>query len=122
MAAVTWFQRTIDLDTFIDHKLRPLAKQKSQKHDALLNGSCRAVSFEDGVLTLGFYMDAHHKKTVEQTQMRKDYEELASKILGEPVTIRCILAERAPRPIRSPLVEHAVTKHGAKIVSGHEES
>ncbi len=111
----------IDLETFIDQKLRPLAKAKAMKFDALLNGSCRAMSYESGVLTLGFYMDAHHKKTVEQTQTRKVYEELASQIFGEPVTIQCILAEKAPRAIKSPLVQHAVQAHGAKIVSGDEE-
>jgi DNA polymerase-3 subunit gamma/tau len=112
---------TIDLDTFVDHKLRPLAKQRSQKLDALLNGSCRAVSFEGGVLELGFFMDAHHKKTVEQPATRKIYEELASQLLGEPVTIRCILSPRPAKAIKSPLVEHAVKTHGAKIVSGDEE-
>jgi len=111
----------IDLDTFIDHKLRPLAKQKSQKLDALLNGSCRAVSYEGGVLTLGFFMDAHHKKTVEQAATRKEYEALASQIFGEPVTIQCILAEKTPKAIKSPLVQHAVQAHGARIVSGDEE-
>jgi DNA polymerase-3 subunit gamma/tau len=112
---------TIDLETFIDEKLRPLAKQKSMKLDALLNGSCHAVSYEGGVLTLGFYQDAHHKKSVESTQFRKSYEELASQILGEPVTIRCILAQKPPRPIRSKLVAHAVKNHGATIVTGNEE-
>jgi DNA polymerase-3 subunit gamma/tau len=111
----------IDLDTFVDQKLRPLAKQRAMKFDALLNGSCRAVAYEDGVLTLGFYMDAHHKKTVEQAQTRKVYEELASQIFGEPVAIQCILAEKAPRAIKNPLVQHAVQAHGAKIVSGDEE-
>jgi DNA polymerase-3 subunit gamma/tau len=112
---------TIDLDTFIDQKLRPLAKTRELRLDALLNGSCRAVSYEAGELTLGFYADAHHKKTVEQSATRKIYEELATQILGEPVKIRCIIAERAPRAIKSPLVEHAVRAHGAKIVNEDEE-
>lgn len=112
---------TIDLDTFIDLKLRPLAKQKQMKLDALLNGSCRVVSYEGGVLTLGFYMDAFQKQTVEQAQTRKIYEELASQILGEPVTIQCILADRQPKPIKSALVKHAMEKHGATVVSGDEE-
>jgi DNA polymerase-3 subunit gamma/tau len=113
---------TIDLDTFIDQKLRPLAKQSSQKLDALLNGSCKAVSLEGGVLTIGFFMDAHHKRTVEQPSTRKRYEDMASQILGEPVTIRCILAQRPAKVTKSPLVQHAVQAHGAKIVSADEES
>lgn len=112
----------IDLETFVDEKLRPLARQKAMKFDALLNGSCRAVSYDAGVLTLGFFVDAHHKKTVSETQTRKVYEELASQVFGEPVTIQCILAAKPPKPIRSPLVKHAVETHGAKIVSGDEES
>jgi hypothetical protein len=112
---------TIDLDTFVDQKLRPLAKQRSQKLDALLNGSCRAMSFENGVLTLGFYIDAHHKKTTEQPSTRKVYEEMASQLLGEPVTIQCILAQRPAKAIKSPLVQHAVKAHGVKVVSGDEE-
>lgn len=112
---------TIDLDTFIDQKLRPLAKQRTQKLDALLNGSCRVVSYSGGVLTLGFFQDAHHKKTVEETQNKKVYEELASQLLGEPVTIKCIVADRQPKAIRSALVKHAVETHGAKVVSADEE-
>jgi hypothetical protein len=113
---------TIDLDSFIDGKLRPLAKQKQQKYDALLNGSCRVVSYEAGVLTLGFFQDAHHKKTVEESSTRKVYEALAAQIFGEPVEIRCILVEKTAKVIKSALVAHAVQAHGAKIVSGHEES
>jgi DNA polymerase-3 subunit gamma/tau len=112
---------TVDLDTFIDQKLRPLAKQRQMKLDALLNGSCRVISYEGGVLTLGFFQDAHHKRTVEQAQNRKIYEELASQLLGEPVTIQCTLAERQPKAIKSALVKHAVETHGAKVVPTDEE-
>ena len=113
---------TINLDTFIDEQLRPLARVKQMKYDALLNGSCRVVSYEGGVLTLGFFQDAHHKQTVEQPQTRKVYEGLAGQIFGERVEIRCILAEKAAKTVKSSLVQHAVQTHGATIVSGHEES
>jgi DNA polymerase-3 subunit gamma/tau len=112
----------IDLDTFIDQKLRPLAKAKAIKFDALLNGSCRVVSYEAGVLTLGFFQDAHHKKMVEETATRKVYEELAGQIFGERVEIRCILAEKVAKAPKSALVQHAITAHGATIVPGNEES
>ncbi len=112
----------IDLETFVDEKLRPLARQKAMKFDALLNGSCRAVSYEAGVLTLGFFVDTFHKKTVSETANRKVYEEMASQVFGEKVTIECVLAAKPPKPIRSALVQHAVENHGAKIVSGDEES
>jgi hypothetical protein len=44
------------------------------------------------------------------------YEELAAGLLGSPVSIRCIIAPRPAKAI-SPLVQHAVQNHGAKIVS-----
>ncbi len=109
----------LDLETFVDAQLRPLARKKALKYDALLNGSCRAVSFEDGVLTLGFYADAHHKKTVEAE--RKVYEQLASQLLGSPVTIRCIITPKLRIVSKSPLVQHAVETHGAKIVERDDE-
>ena len=106
-----------DLPTLVD-RMRPIARQKGIKYDALLNGSCTALSFEDGVLTLGFFQDGHHKKTVEQADTRKVYEEVAAALLGAPVAIRCIIAARPAKPLsKSPLVQHAVQNLGAKIVS-----
>jgi DNA polymerase-3 subunit gamma/tau len=103
-------------------ELRKLARPRSVKLDALLNGSCEAVSWQDGVLTLGFYEDKFHKKGVEEAANRRVYEELAAEILGAPVSIRCIIAPRKAKPLsKSPLVQHAVQTHGAKIVSGDQE-
>ena len=104
------------LATFVDDELRPAARARNAKLDALLNGSCRAVSWEDGVLTLGFFEDKFHKQQTEQPANLRVYEKIASGILGAPVSIRCIIA---PRPARamSPLVQHAVENHGAKIIS-----
>jgi hypothetical protein len=111
----------IDLDAFVDAELRPLARARSVKLDALLNGSCRAVSWQDGILTLGFYVEGFHKKGVEETANRRIYEELAAEALGGPASIRCIVAAKPARPIaKSPLVEHAVQTHGATIVSQTE--
>ncbi|TAK70955.1 MAG: DNA polymerase III subunit gamma/tau [Dehalococcoidia bacterium] len=103
-------------------QLRALARVRSVKLDALLNGSCDVVSWQDGVLTLGFYEDKFHKKGVEDSQNRRVYEELAAQILGGPVSIRCIIAPRPAKALsRSPLVQHAVQNHGAKIVSEDQE-
>ena len=111
-----------DLSTFVA-QLRALARPKSVKLDALLNGSCEAVSWQDGVLTLGFFEDKFHKKGVEEGANRRTYEELAAEILGAPVSIRCIIAPKAARTMsKSPLVQHAVQAHGAKIVSENQES
>ena len=85
---------------------------------ALLNGSCHAVSWQDGILTLAFYADAHHKKQIEGPH-RKDIERIASELLGAPVAVRCIIAAKpaARAASSSPLVQHAVENRGAKIVS-----
>ncbi|MBI5283645.1 MAG: DNA polymerase III subunit gamma/tau [Chloroflexi bacterium] len=102
--------------------LRARARERSVKLDALLNGSCAALSWQDGVLTLGFFEDKFHKKGVEEAQNKRVYEELASQILGAPVSIRCIIAPRPARPLAtSPLVQHAVQNLGAKIVGEDQE-
>ena len=103
------------LETFIDDLTAGMRK-KNNKLAAILNGSCRVVSWQDGVLTLGFFQDAFHKKTVEESQNRRIYEEVATEILGSPVSIRCVVAPKPARAI-SPLVQHAVETHGAKVVS-----
>ena len=66
-----------DLSTVVS-RLRQLARPRSVKLDALLNGSCEAVSWQDGVLTLGFFEDKFHKKGVEEAANRRIYEELAA--------------------------------------------
>lgn len=97
--------------------------QIGQKLAAMLNGSCEAVSWQDGILTLGFYEDKFHKKAVEDSTNRHIYEELASQVLGAPVSIRCIIAPKPARAMStSPLVQHAVQTHGATIVSEDQES
>jgi len=107
-----------DLATFVDARLRPEARKRSVKLDALLNKNCHALSLENGVLTLGFYEDSFPKQQVEQASNRKQYEEIASQLLGAPVTLRCIIVERpAKTASKSALVQHAVQNHGARIVS-----
>jgi DNA polymerase-3 subunit gamma/tau len=110
-----------DLSTIVQ-QLRTAARPRSVKLDALLNGSCEAISWQDGVLTLGFFEDKFHKKGVEESANRRIYEELAAQILGAPVSIRCIIAARSAKPLsKSPLVQHAVQTHGATIVTEDEE-
>ncbi len=111
----------VDLTALLQD-LRAQARTRSVKLDALLNGSCAALSWQDGVLTLGFFEDKFHKKGVEEAQNKRVYEELASQILGAPVSIRCIIAPRPARPLAtSPLVQHAVQNLGAKIVGEDQE-
>ena len=103
------------LETFIDDLTTGMRK-KNNKLAAILNGSCRVVSWQDGILTLGFFQDAFHKKMVEESSNRKIYEEVAAEILGSSVSIRCSVAPKPARAI-SPLVQHAVETHGATVVS-----
>ena len=103
-------------------ELRKLARPRSVKLDALLNGSCEAVSWQDGVLTLGFYEDKFHKKGVggsgEPARVRRDRSRDPGGAGDHPV-YHC---RRSPRRgAKSPLVQHAVETHGAKIVSGDQE-
>jgi len=109
----------IDLSTWVHDVLRPKMRQSDPrlgpKLDAVLNGSCHAVSFQDGVLTIGFYQDAYSKRQVEG-EYRSRFEAVASELLGEPVAIRCIIAPKPTRQLKSPLVQHAVER-GARIVS-----
>jgi len=114
-AAKTDASAPAGLETFIED-LTVGMRKKNNKLAAILNGSCRIVSWQDGVLTLGFFQDAFHKKTVEESQNRRIYEEVATEILGAPVSIRCVVAPKPARAI-SPLVQHAVETHGAKVVS-----
>jgi DNA polymerase-3 subunit gamma/tau len=109
----------LDLATFVDALLRPaLADAYGRGHttQALLNGSCHAVSWQDSILTIGFYADAFQKKKVEG-EYRKQIEEVATALLGSPVSIRCIIAAKPAKALKSPLVQHAVENRGAKIVS-----
>jgi hypothetical protein len=109
---------SIDLPTFVDEVLRPAARKVMVKLDALLNNACVAVSWEGGELTLGFYQDAYQKQQVEQPSNKKQYEAIASEVLGAPVTLRCIIVERPSKTAsKSALVQHAVQNHGATIVS-----
>lgn len=116
----------VDLSTVVA-QLQQLLRSRpqiGQKLAAYLSGSCEAVSWQDGVLTLGFFEGkAFHQGQVESGAQRKIYEELAAQILGAPVSIRCIIAPKPARAMsKSPLVQHAVETHGAKIVSEKQES
>jgi DNA polymerase-3 subunit gamma/tau len=109
-----------DLSTFVDEQLRPAIKEAygapGTKIQAVLNGTCYAVSLADGILTLGFYGEGFPKRAAEG-EHRKKIEEVASKLLGSTVSIRCIIAAKPAKALKSPLVQHAVENRGATIVS-----
>jgi hypothetical protein len=111
---------SVDLATFVDARLRPAIRERfggpGVSIQAKMNGTCHAMSWQDGILTLGFYAEDFRKQKVE-TEHRKQIEEVASTLLGSPVSLRCIIAPKPAREVKSPLVQHAVENRGAKIVS-----
>jgi DNA polymerase-3 subunit gamma/tau len=110
----------IDLSTWVHEVLRPRMKDSDprlgQKLSAMINGNCHAVSLQDGILTIAFYQEAFSKKQVEG-EHRAAFERVASELLGEKVAVRCIIAQKPAKALKSPLVQHAVERHGARIVS-----
>ena len=110
----------VDLSTWVHGVLRPRMRQSDPrigaKLDACINGNCHAVSLQDGILTIGFYAEGYSKNQVEG-EYRARFEEVASELLGEKVSIRCIISAKPAKPLKSPLVQHAVERHGAKIIS-----
>ena len=117
--AVTTAAGEIDLSTWVHEVLRPKMRQSDPrigvKLDACVNGNCHAVSLQDGILTVAFYQEGYSKKQVEG-EYRARFESVASELLGEQVSIRCIIGAKPAKQLKSPLVQHAVER-GATIVS-----
>lgn len=107
----------IDPATWVMTALMPAVRARTAASiAAFLNGSCHVVSWQDGILTLGFYQEFHRGKT--ETVARKEVEDAAAELLGAPVSLRCIIAAKPAKPLsKSPLVQHAVENRGATIVS-----
>jgi DNA polymerase-3 subunit gamma/tau len=97
-------------------RIRAEASAMDKRQAGWINGSCYVESFENGVLTLAFY-DTYslHKSKVEASPVKEFIEQVASKVLGEPVKLRCIMSERKPRGGHT--VERLIQQHGARIVS-----
>jgi hypothetical protein len=90
--------------------------QLGSKLAALVNGNSHAVSLQDGILTIAFHGEGYSKKQVEG-EHRAKFESVASELIGERVSIRCIIAAKPAKQLKSPLVQHAVERHGATIIS-----
>ena len=81
---------------------------------AFLNKSCRILSLEGDILTLGFfpvYLDIHKSKVEESVST---VAAAASAVIGRPISIVCTADDGAP-PARSPLVAEA-ERMGARVV------
>ena len=103
-------------DTAFTSRIYAEAAKINRNYAAWVNGSCYVESIQDGVLTLAFYPDySMHRDKVQSPQVKALIEEVASRILGSPVTIRCIMGERPAKG--GHVVDHAVRRFGARIVS-----
>ncbi len=88
--------------------------------DAVLRRSCRPVSLEGHILTLGFYAE-FQKSKIEDPRYGRMVERKLKEVFGKPYEIRCVLISKESRPVpirasESPLVKEALSR-GARIIS-----
>jgi DNA polymerase-3 subunit gamma/tau len=88
----------------------------------------RPVAIDGSSLTVGFFYEFHCKK-VSEIKRSEQVASAASKVLGEPVKLRCTVvpanhdeADGRPRTVadqakQDPVVKHAVEELGARIAS-----
>jgi len=117
---------------------------RNRSVEALLK-SCRPLSVEGRGIVLGFYYP-FHKEKVEEPQNKALVESVVSQVVNSTCHIRCVLspkaesqAQRTPEPPKKmregtgevskdkyssiaddPLVQEAISKYGAQVVSIHE--
>ncbi len=88
--------------------------------DALLRRSCKPLSLEGNILTLGFYAE-FQKTKIEDPKYGRMVERKLKEVFGTPYEIRCVLIGKENRPAspsarESPLVKEALNL-GARIIS-----
>ena len=70
-------------------QLRGALRDVNKPVSAFLNGSCEITGVEGDEIVLGFYFAFHQGKIAEDNN-RRTVEEVASRLLGRPVTLRCV--------------------------------
>jgi DNA polymerase-3 subunit gamma/tau len=76
-------------------RLRLACKQVDHRVAAYLNGTCEVQSLENGVLVLAFYKQSgFHREKIEVPAHRRIVEEVASRLLGQSITVECTTCER----------------------------
>ena len=70
-------------------QLRAALRDVNKSISAFLNGSCEITGVEGDEIVLGFYFAFHQGKIAEDNN-RRTVEEAASRLLGRPVTLRCV--------------------------------
>ncbi len=86
-------------DNFLE-RLRLACKEMDKQVAAYLNGSCEVKALEGDTLVLGFYFPFHQGR-IEAESNRRIVEEAASRLLGRPVSLRCVAAPM-PKETRVP--------------------
>jgi DNA polymerase-3 subunit gamma/tau len=76
-------------------RLRLACKAVDHRVAAYLNGTCEIKSVENGVLVLAFYRQfGLHREKIETLDSRRIVEEVASRLMGQAITLECTLCER----------------------------
>jgi len=76
-------------------RLRLACKKADYRVAAYLNGTCEVKSLENGVLVLAFYQQfGLHRGKIETPDNRRIVEEVASRLLGQTITLECTVGER----------------------------
>ena len=70
-------------------QLRGALREVNKSISAFLNGSCEITGVEGDEIVLGFYF-AFHKGKIAEDNSRHTVEEVASQLLGRPVTLPCV--------------------------------
>ncbi len=105
----------------------------SRMVEALLK-DCRPVSVEGDVVTLGFFYP-FHKQRIEEPKNRSLVENMLGRILNTQVQVRCVMVDkevasaevqkrrpkdRYSQAVEDPVIQAAVEKFGARVVSVEE--
>ena len=103
--------------TQVREACREAAQQGDKQLDAILNASCEVKSLEGDVLTVGFY-HTFHLERMEAGGYAARLGELASQVLGRPVSVALVHSPRRPEPgkIKGGHLVQAARELGAKPI------
>ena len=98
-------------------RVREACRESDKQLAALLNASCEVKSLEGDVLTVGFY-HTFHLERMEAGGYAARLGELASQVLGRPVSVALAHSPRRPEPgkIKGGHLVQAARELGAKPI------
>ncbi len=100
-------------------RLRLSCREVDRHLAALLNGSCEVKEVREGTIVLGFYWRFHLDQVGQPTRQRQ-LEEVASRLLGQPVTVRCEMTQAPSRPRGGGHLLKEALRHGAVPLAQEE--